>query len=297
MKWFLPLLLLINLSASAYEIDDIENPRAKLEVEAFQKDSQKKLFQFEESRRWAIMNNADVKFKVTATTPEEWNLLYLFRKVPQGLDYEDLIQRISVMMNLSMRDARLFYEAYYCLQEVGKPMEETFPGIGNLIERFVPDDELDDYKQYFDQTEQEEKAKERLHYYEADIEKFSNAYNVDRKLLQAILVFESTVRGDFRTKLDSIAFTLYLGSSAQPTNIGRQWSSLLARDDDSLRDESNAIEATAILLKRIEERLEKPTVGKIASMYNFLGRENVSTYGHVIEHIYQKDYLKEEKKD
>lgn len=290
MKLCLALLLLINFSTYGLELKDIEDPKAKKEVETFQRDGRKNLFRLEESRRWAIMNNADVKFKVTATTPEEWNLLYLFRKIPQGLHYEDLVQRISIMMNLSMRDARLFYEAYYCLQEVGKPMEDTFPGIGLLIERFVPDDELSDYKQYFDQLEQEEKAKEKLHFYKSDIEKFSKAYGVDKKLLESILVFESTVRGDFRTKLDSIAFSLFLASSAQPTNIGRQWSGLLERDDDNLQDDSNAIEATAILLKRIEQRLEKPTVAKIASMYNFLGRENVSTYGHVIEYLYQKEY-------
>ena len=45
------------------------------------------------------------------------------------------------------------------------------------------------------------------------------------------------------------------------------------------RDPEDNIDIAAQLLRRIVDRLETPTVAKVATIYNSLGRERVSEYG------------------
>ncbi len=48
------------------------------------------------------------------------------------------------------------------------------------------------------------------------------------------------------------------------------------------------VELAALLLKRITVRVQQPTLAKVSSIYNYLGRENVSDYGARVQEIYNK---------
>lgn len=48
------------------------------------------------------------------------------------------------------------------------------------------------------------------------------------------------------------------------------------------------VQAGVTLIRRIQERIEGPTVTKIASVYVFSGREKVNDYGARVAEVYAK---------
>lgn len=46
------------------------------------------------------------------------------------------------------------------------------------------------------------------------------------------------------------------------------------------------IEFGMIILKRIQERINNPTITKIASIYNYIGAEKVTDYGERVSNVY-----------
>ena len=53
-------------------------------------------------------------------------------------------------------------------------------------------------------------------------------------------------------------------------------------------DEDANIEASTILLKRIRDRVEKPTPEKIGTLWNGLGLEENNEFGNYIGELYRK---------
>ena len=53
------------------------------------------------------------------------------------------------------------------------------------------------------------------------------------------------------------------------------------------------VELAALLLKRITVRIQQPSLAKVASIYNFLGKEKVSDYGARVQEIYDKKLWEE----
>ncbi len=80
--------------------------------------------------------------------------------------------------------------------------------------------------------------------------------------------------------------------SFRPMNVNYNYWEGLVEDlgftkNDIINDPYANIRTGAELLKRIEERIEDPTVEKVASMYNVLVRENTNDYGARVEYIYE----------
>ena len=67
-----------------------------------------------------------------------------------------------------------------------------------------------------------------------------------------------------------------------------RWASLIDKNPDDLYDADNNIEAATILLKRISDRIEKPTPAKVGSIWNYMGREKTNEFGEYTGQLYKK---------
>ena len=71
---------------------------------------------------------------------------------------------------------------------------------------------------------------------------------------------------------------LGVADSILPMNVKVSLWGKLARNED-LKDSRVNIQVGVLLIKQIKERAKNATIEKVASIYHFLGRENVSDYG------------------
>lgn len=124
------------------------------------------------------------------------------------------------------------------------------------------------------------------------IEKLSKKHGVDPDLVKSIM-WDENARGDkfgLNRLLDPIS------SSQRPMNInGKVWSALIGKKTGRLDKPEENIEASVILIKRISERIEKPTAGKIGSIWNYIGRENTNDFGNDVDIIYNQRPWKQKK--
>ncbi|MDG9670442.1 hypothetical protein ONV78_22075 [Hahella sp. CR1] len=112
------------------------------------------------------------------------------------------------------------------------------------------------------------------------IDASSLKYNVDAGLIRAVMYMETT-HGYY----DSI---YPLRVTVLPMNIHYKYWKELAINEKTMENPSKNIDVGALLLKRIQDRVTDPTVAKIASIYNVLGREIVNQYGARVATIYKK---------
>lgn len=107
---------------------------------------------------------------------------------------------------------------------------------------------------------------------------------VDPDLVKAIMFVENAQGGHYG------AVTEFLGvaDSILPMNIkAGKWKKLGLTAANVKKPEHN-IRAGVMLLKRITNRIMDPTVAKVASIYNFSGRERVNDYGARVATVYKK---------
>jgi hypothetical protein len=62
----------------------------------------------------------------------------------------------------------------------------------------------------------------------------------------------------------------------------------LIKKPEDLYDPNSNVEAATVLLKRIVDRVEKPTPEKIGSIWNYVGREKTNEFGEYIGEVYKK---------
>jgi hypothetical protein len=143
--------------------------------------------------------------------------------------------------------------------------------------------------------------------YDREIEEEAARAGVAPDLLRAIMFVEES-QGNYGG-LGWLADELGRSSSILPMNVKpKLWSGLLndgvgysrryveAGHDkgrvidqgrDALDDPRLNIRAGAILLKRIQDRLEEPSIRNIATLYNGLGKDHVTDYGAQVEKVYR----------
>ncbi|MCE7887215.1 MAG: hypothetical protein DYH13_06910 [Alphaproteobacteria bacterium PRO2] len=72
-------------------------------------------------------------------------------------------------------------------------------------------------------------------------------------------------------------------------NIKKQkWSGLVNKKQDDMHNADVNIEAGTVLLKRIRDRIERPTPEKIGSIWHYTGKENIDEFGNFIGEVYKK---------
>jgi soluble lytic murein transglycosylase-like protein len=78
-----------------------------------------------------------------------------------------------------------------------------------------------------------------------------------------------------------------------PMNIHYAYWKRLGVTPEKLQVPAYNIEYGVILIRRIQDRIESPNISKIATLYNFIGAERVSSYGARVAAIYhQKPWIR-----
>ena len=108
----------------------------------------------------------------------------------------------------------------------------------------------------------------------------SQRYKIEPNLVMAILYMETT--HGWYDKFYPLRKTI------QPMNLHYHYWRQLGVTKETLKCPFYNIEFGVILISRIKERIEKPTVRKIATIYNFLGAEKVTEYGARVEKVYMQ---------
>jgi len=105
---------------------------------------------------------------------------------------------------------------------------------------------------------------------------------VDPNLVRAIMYVENA-QGQYGKPLEGIG----IAKSILPMNIRYDvWGDLgFSRSD--FFDATLNIRAGATLLRRIQDRLDDPTVSKVATLYNSLPKDSVTEFGARVAEVYR----------
>lgn len=121
--------------------------------------------------------------------------------------------------------------------------------------------------------------------HEKVIKKMALKHGVDEDLVRAVMWAENA-RGH-KYGLNFLADMLGISDSGLPMNMNHETGAkLLNKPRSGMANAENNIEAAVIFLKRIGDRIDKPTASKIGSIWNFNGREKVNNFGASIQRIY-----------
>lgn len=113
----------------------------------------------------------------------------------------------------------------------------------------------------------------------------AKAQGVDPNIVKAIMYMETT-----HGRYDALDPT---NVSERPMNINKDYWSELGYSAEQLEDPAINIKAGVTIIQRITTRINNPTVAKIATVYNVLGKESVSDYGARVQQIYDKKLWEE----
>ena len=136
-------------------------------------------------------------------------------------------------------------------------------------------------------------AVEYIKSYGYKLEKEAEKQGVDPKLALAIMYMEASHGSFYGAASEWVRWA----DSILPMNVRSMWLPLGKQGAD-LRNIDDNIQIGVTLIKRIQDRLENPTVEKIATLYNSLAKDEVTDYGARVGEIYKtqpwKKYLKSE---
>jgi hypothetical protein len=120
--------------------------------------------------------------------------------------------------------------------------------------------------------------------YDDTIERAAKRRGIDPDLIRSVMWAENA-RGHYGG-LNQILDMIGSSRTKLPINIRPYWAQLVdARAEDMTKPEIN-IEASAELLRRIRDRIDRPTPAKIGTIWNFTGEDVVSDFGAAIARIY-----------
>ncbi len=114
----------------------------------------------------------------------------------------------------------------------------------------------------------------------------SKKHDVDPRLTMAIMYMETTHGYYERLYPEFLEDVFPLRKSVLPMNIHYKYWRELGVTKNSLNCPHYNIEFGVIILKRIQDRINNPTIEKIASIYNFIGAEKVTDYGARVSKVY-----------
>jgi hypothetical protein len=117
-------------------------------------------------------------------------------------------------------------------------------------------------------------------------EREAKRLGVDPDLVKAVLYYENA--DGHRFGLNDLGDRLGASDTVMPMNINPKiWGAFGIPTHEDARDPERNIQAGALLLKRISDRLDDPTPAKIGAIWNGVGHEKVNHRGARIGRIYQ----------
>ena len=125
-------------------------------------------------------------------------------------------------------------------------------------------------------------------YHSKKIDTIANKYNFDPDIVKAIMYTENADGHWFGGNY--LRDFLKISKSQAPMNIqGKLWSDIGGQKFDTYNSDQN-IELSVLLLKRLSETIDKPTVAKIGTLWNSLAKDKISNFGARVEHNYNNKY-------
>ncbi len=120
--------------------------------------------------------------------------------------------------------------------------------------------------------------------YNQPIEYYSSLHDVDTNLIKTIVFLENACGHYFG--LNTIADYFGVSKSQMPMNIqGKLWGNFNGKYYDTNNSNEN-IELGTLLVKQIYNSLDNPTVDRIITLWNSLGRNTISSFGYRGRKIY-----------
>ena len=127
-----------------------------------------------------------------------------------------------------------------------------------------------------------------VEHYALVIEEEARRQGVDPDWVKAIMYVENA-HGWYGPLFEAInvAETLF------PMNINPELWSTLSDPPADLSDPRMNIRNAVTLIRRITDRVDKPTLAKVASIWIFAGAERVGDYGARVQDVYDRELWKE----
>ncbi len=164
-----------------------------------------------------------------------------------------------------------------------KSIKENRPAKFKIEENPEAKDKLD----AIDETYHDDaRAKAVVVEHDKDILKYAQKHNIDPDVIRSVMYAENA-RGH-KLGVNSVADKMGLSESIMPMNIQQnRWSSLIDKTPGDMYDPAYNIEAVTLLLRRISDRIEKPTPAKVGSIWNYIGREKTNEFGEYVGKVYE----------
>ncbi|MCB9988643.1 MAG: hypothetical protein H6868_04815 [Rhodospirillales bacterium] len=123
--------------------------------------------------------------------------------------------------------------------------------------------------------------------HDGTISKYAQKHNIDPDIVRSVM-FAENARGH-KLGGNYAGDVTRKSESPLPMNIQKhRWSSLVDKQPDDLYDPDTNIEAATILLRRITDRIEKPTAEKVGSVWHHVGRQKTDQFGEYIGKVYKE---------
>lgn len=114
--------------------------------------------------------------------------------------------------------------------------------------------------------------------------KYSEKYNLDPDIARSVMYAENA-KGWYGIPGDVVGQS----KTPLPMNVRKSlWSDLIEKNTKNMYDADANIETGVLLLKRIRDRVDKPTPEKIGTLYNSLSKDNVTAYGEYVGKVYKE---------
>jgi len=134
---------------------------------------------------------------------------------------------------------------------------------------------------------QHSKGVEAVKKYDAVIHHEAQRQDVDSNLIRAIMYVENADGSHYG--LESVLTAMGAAKTLMPMNINpKTWEGMDGKSIKDFKDPEKNIAAAVALIRRIRDRIENPTPSKIGSIWNFTGREKVSSLGARIGRAYKE---------
>ncbi len=120
--------------------------------------------------------------------------------------------------------------------------------------------------------------------YKTSIEYYSSLHKVDTNLIKTIVFLENACGHYFGG--NALFDFMRISKSQMPMNIrGDMWGRFNGKYYDTNNPNEN-IELGTLLVKRIYNSLDNPTVDRVITLWNSLGRNTISSFGYRGKKIY-----------
>lgn len=117
--------------------------------------------------------------------------------------------------------------------------------------------------------------------------KYSQKHKLDPDIVRSVMYAENA-RGH-KVILNKGADLIGKSESPLPMNIQKnRWASLIDKKPEDLYDPDVNIEAATLLLRRISDRIKRPTAEKVGSIWNSLSLRKTNEFGEYIGKVYKE---------